>query len=65
MEDAQTSKPPIQKFADRVSAYFVPSVLALSILTFIIWYSLGASGKVPVEWMQPNGPFLFAFLKVL
>ncbi len=38
IEDAQGSKAPIQRFADTVSAYFVPAVISLSILTFLIWY---------------------------
>jgi Cu+-exporting ATPase len=38
VEDAQMSKAPIQKYADAVSAYFVPAVIALSILTFLGWY---------------------------
>jgi len=38
IEDAQGSKAPIQRFADKISGYFVPTVLALSLLTFVIWY---------------------------
>jgi len=38
IEEAQGSKAPIQRFADKISAYFVPTVLVLSALTFIIWY---------------------------
>ncbi len=38
IEEAQTKKAPIQRFADNVSAYFVPTVIALSLLTFIVWY---------------------------
>lgn len=38
IEEAQTKKAPIQIFADNVSAYFVPTVIALSLLTFIVWY---------------------------
>ncbi|OLY84181.1 Copper-transporting ATPase 2 [Smittium mucronatum] len=37
VEDAQVGKSPIQLFADRVSHYFVPAVLLLSVLTFISW----------------------------
>ncbi|MEW5955957.1 MAG: heavy metal translocating P-type ATPase, partial [Candidatus Micrarchaeota archaeon] len=36
------SKAPIQRFADEVSAYFVPAVIVISALTFIFWYFLGA-----------------------
>lgn len=44
VEDAQNSKAPIQKFTDRVSNYFIPIVLIIAIITFIVWYLiLGAS----------------------
>ncbi len=38
VENAQGSKAPIQRFADIVSGYFVPSVIAIAIITFCIWY---------------------------
>ncbi len=38
VEDAQGSKAPIQKLADRVSAVFVPAVILIAVLTFLIWY---------------------------
>eukprot|EP01125_Pyxidicula_operculata_P019708 TRINITY_DN7166_c1_g1_i1.p2 TRINITY_DN7166_c1_g1~~TRINITY_DN7166_c1_g1_i1.p2 ORF type:complete len:877 (+),score=150.09 TRINITY_DN7166_c1_g1_i1:3183-5813(+) len=40
VEEAQTQKAPIQKFADRISAVFVPVVLSLAVITFAIWYPL-------------------------
>lgn len=44
VEDAQGSKAPIQAFADRISAWFVPAVILIAILTFVVWYFfLGAS----------------------
>ncbi len=42
VEEAQGSKAPIQKLADTVSAYFVPAVIAIAVLSFIIWKLAGA-----------------------
>ncbi|RQM22457.1 hypothetical protein B5M09_009188 [Aphanomyces astaci] len=59
VEDAQTSKAPIQAYADQVAAVFVPVVLVLSTATFLIWYSLGSLGFVDLP--QHTSAFLFAF----
>jgi Cu+-exporting ATPase len=40
VQQAQGSKAPIQKLADRVTGWFVPVVIAIAILTFIIWYNI-------------------------
>jgi Cu+-exporting ATPase len=42
VEQAQGSKAPIQALADRVSAIFVPVVILIAILTFIVWLASGA-----------------------
>jgi Cu+-exporting ATPase len=39
--DAQHSRAPIQKLADTVSGYFVPAVVVVAVITFIIWSILG------------------------
>ncbi len=41
VEEAQGSKAPIQRLADEISSYFVPAVLVLAALTFVLWYSFG------------------------
>jgi Cu+-exporting ATPase len=38
VEEAQGSKAPIQKLADQVSAVFVPVVILVALLTFVVWY---------------------------
>ncbi|MBO9998029.1 MAG: copper-translocating P-type ATPase [Cyanobacteria bacterium SID2] len=40
VRDAQGSKAPIQKLADRVTGWFVPAVIAIAIATFVIWFDI-------------------------
>ena len=40
VEDAQGSRAPIQRLADKVSAVFVPTVVVIAILTFVLWFDL-------------------------
>ena len=41
VEEAQGSKAPIQRLADLISAYFVPVVIGIGLLTFVLWYFIG------------------------
>jgi Cu+-exporting ATPase len=50
IEDAQNSKAPIQAMADRISAWFVPAVIGIALLTFLVWFFL------------LNGSFAFALM---
>ncbi|MEA1962190.1 MAG: heavy metal translocating P-type ATPase [Bacillota bacterium] len=49
VEDALGDKPPIQRLADRISSYFVPTVILISLITFASWHFIQQS------------PFVFAF----
>lgn len=44
VEDAQASAPPMQRLADRVSAWFVPAVLVVALATFLGWLAFGPDG---------------------
>jgi P-type Cu+ transporter len=51
VQDAQTTRAPIQRLADTVAGYFVPSILALGLLTFVVWMIL--------SHVLPNPPTIF------
>ncbi|MEZ4502427.1 MAG: heavy metal translocating P-type ATPase [Dehalococcoidia bacterium] len=54
VEDAQGSKAPIQRLADRIAAIFVPAVMSIAALTFVAWWLLG-----------PDPAFTFAVLNMV
>jgi P-type Cu+ transporter len=63
VQDAQNRHVPIQNLADTISGYFVPTVVILSIVTFMVWYALIQSGVIPSS-MLPDGesPATFSLL---
>ncbi|AWB09791.1 Cu+-exporting ATPase [Thermodesulfobium acidiphilum] len=61
VEDAQSTKVPVQAFADRVISIFVPSIIIIAILTFIAWilfpsdlHKLNFWVKNFLPWVNPN-----------
>lgn len=52
VNDASRSKAPIQKLADKVSKIFVPTVMAISVLTFVAWYIFGGENKLTYAFVN-------------
>lgn len=48
VEEAQASKPPIQKLVDKVAAVFVPAVILVGVLTFVFWFAFGSHFNINV-----------------
>ncbi|MGM0445524.1 MAG: heavy metal translocating P-type ATPase [Bacillota bacterium] len=61
VEEAQGTKVPIQEFADRITSIFVPSVLVIALITFILWFvfpeefrSIGIWAQSFLPWVNPT-----------
>jgi P-type Cu+ transporter len=58
VQQAQGSKAPIQRLADQVTGWFVPVVIAIAILTFVLWFNL--MGNVTMALVNTMGVLIIA-----
>ncbi|CAJ1927916.1 unnamed protein product [Sphenostylis stenocarpa] len=54
VESAQMAKAPVQKFADRISRYFVPLVIVISFSTWLAWFLAGRYHAYPESWIPSS-----------
>ncbi|KAG9441214.1 hypothetical protein H6P81_017068 [Aristolochia fimbriata] len=54
VESAQMAKAPVQKFADRISKFFVPLVIILSFATWLAWFLAGKLNAYPKSWIPSS-----------
>lgn len=60
VEAAQESRAPIQKMADTVSAYFVPIVIAIALLAFILWLTFGPAPSIAYAFITALSVLIIA-----
>ncbi|PQJ73206.1 heavy metal translocating P-type ATPase [Polaribacter butkevichii] len=53
VEEAQSSKPAIQKLADKIAGIFVPIVIGLAVVTSVLWYLLGPDPSITYALLTP------------
>ncbi|CAA2979700.1 probable copper-transporting ATPase HMA5 [Olea europaea subsp. europaea] len=54
VESAQMAKAPVQKFADRISKFFVPLIIILSFGTWLAWFLAGELNSYPKSWIPTS-----------
>ena len=54
VRQGQSNRAPIERFADTLTGYFVPVIVLLAVLTWVIWLSLGVSGALPQSYLDVN-----------
>ncbi|KAK3692084.1 copper-exporting ATPase-like protein [Podospora appendiculata] len=61
VREGQTKRAPVENIADQLTTYFVPVVTLIAILTWLIWLSLGVSGRVPGHFLDVSSGGWVAF----
>lgn len=54
VRDGQARRAPIERAADVLTSYFVPTITMIAVVTWIIWLTLGESGRLPANWLDTD-----------
>jgi len=65
VEECQGTKVPIQEFADKITGYFVPTVLAIAASTFLLWIAFPDAMSTVAKWMAPILPWVNINLPIM
>lgn len=65
VEECQGTKVPIQKFADKITTYFVPTVIAIAIITFLLWIFLPQTFRNIAQWASAFLPWVNPVLGII
>ncbi|CEL10668.1 hypothetical protein ASPCAL13784 [Aspergillus calidoustus] len=52
VREGQVRRAPIERTVDLITGYFVPVITLIAVLDWIIWLSLGISGRLPTSWLE-------------
>lgn len=61
VREGQTKRAPMEKIADKLTAYFVPTVTLVAIITWLVWLILGYAGVLPPHYLDMNSGSWIAF----
>ncbi|KAH5136588.1 hypothetical protein HBH70_120810 [Parastagonospora nodorum] len=50
VREGQTRRAPVERVADTITSHFVPFVIAVAIITWLVWLILGTTGGIPKKW---------------
>lgn len=60
VREGQAKRAPLERFADLLTAYFVPVITLIAIVTFVVWLTLGETGVLPADYLDvPHGGWTF------
>ncbi|KAJ4296185.1 hypothetical protein N0V90_006229 [Kalmusia sp. IMI 367209] len=52
VREGQTRRAPVERVADTITSHFVPFVVLVAVITWLIWLILGTTGAIPKDWMN-------------